>query len=366
LSFLKSFKDLKDRQLDQTERFVTLVEQSYATINDDQRAELALSEKNLLTQLELIQGSYEDLLKYGFRYVEDTKGYVDDFEAELHREQTLLGRFEILLNKEEFQEPGTAGAELPERMIFEKLLGLLEQDIRLLDGLIQSFGMLQDMENGEVPAYLTIKKELEENPDTGALHYMYTVANAEGGVDLKDVEVTDSSLGLIRTQTGEDKFSLSAGATEVLFSEDQHFDCITCQGCVCRWCNFAIAMGYQMTDDKIVYNLSNYVCHSSSVVPPEVPQTLHGELTQALPCCEYVLLTDAGEECWLIVEDVTGGLKLLNSGGIKMSSCQSLRSKLGGCVDAGPGGVPHVARFVQRRIEHQRDRQKNRLQPRHD
>jgi len=69
---------------------------------------------------------------------------------------------------------------------------------------------------------------------------------------------------------------------------------------------------------------------------------------------------------WKGLTSVTGGLKLLNSGGIKMSSCQSLRSKLGGCVDAGPGGVPHVARFVQRRIEHQRDRQKNRLQSRHD
>jgi hypothetical protein len=42
LRFLNSFKDLKDRQLDQTERFVTLVEQSYETINDIQRAELAV------------------------------------------------------------------------------------------------------------------------------------------------------------------------------------------------------------------------------------------------------------------------------------------------------------------------------------
>jgi len=56
---------------------------------------------------------------------------------------------------------------------------------------------------------------------------------------------------------------------------------------------------------------------------------------------------------------------MLNSGGIKMSSCQSLRSKLRGCVDAGPRGVPHVARFIQRRIEHQRDRQENRPLPWH-
>jgi hypothetical protein len=304
LRFLNSFKDLKDRQLDQTERFVTLVEQSYETINDIQRAELALSEKNLLTQLEEIQGSYEGVLKYGFRYTKDLKGsYVDDFEKELHREQALLSRFESLLNKAEFQEPGTAGTVLPERRIFKQLLGLFEQDIRLMDGLIRSFNMLQNMENDEVPAYLTIKKELEKNPDTGALRYKYTVTNAAGGVDLKDVEVTDSSLGLINTSNGDEKFSLIAGATEVLFSKDQHFDCITCQGCVCRWCNFAIAMGYQVTDNKVVYNLSNYVCHSSSVVPPEVPQTLHGTLQKESLCCEYTLLTDNGAPtCWLIAD----------------------------------------------------------------
>ena len=59
----------------------------------------------------------------------------------------------------------------------------------------------------------------------------------------------------------------------------------------------------------------------------------------------------------------TGGLKMLNSGGIKMSTCQSLTSNLRGCVDAGLRGIPHVARFIQQRIEHQRDRQKNRTQP---
>lgn len=53
---------------------------------------------------------------------------------------------------------------------------------------------------------------------------------------------------------------------------------------------------------------------------------------------------------------------MLNSGGIKLSTCQSLTSKLRGCVDAGPRGIPDVARFVQQRIEHQRDRQKNRTQ----
>lgn len=303
LGFLNSFKDLKDRQLDQIERFVTLVEQSYETIDDVQRAELAQSEKNLLTLQEMIQGSYEDLLKYGFRYIEniEDKGtYVDDFELELHREQALLGRFENLLNKAEFQEPGTAGAELPERIIFGELLGLLEDDIRSMDELIQSFGMLQDMENGEVFPYLTIEKELVE--DTEGYRYKYTVTNAAEGVDLRDVKVIDSSLGLIKTQTGEEKLSLNVGATEEFFSDYQPFDCNTCPGCVCRWCNFAIAMGYQVTDDKIVYNLSNYVCHSSAGAPPE-PKTLHGELKQNSPCCEYLLLTDTGENCWLIVED---------------------------------------------------------------
>jgi hypothetical protein len=63
-----------------------------------------------------------------------------------------------------------------------------------------------------------------------------------------------------------------------------------------------------------------------------------------------------------IFESVTGGLKMLNSGGLKLSICQSLTSRLRGCVDVGPGGIPHAARFIQQRIEHQRDRQKNRTQ----
>ena len=43
---------------------------------------------------------------------------------------------------------------------------------------------------------------------------------------------------------------------------------------------------------------------------------------------------------------VTGGLKMLNSGGIKLSTCKTLTSKIRGCEDAGPGGIPHVARFI--------------------
>lgn len=65
----------------------------------------------------------------------------------------------------------------------------------------------------------------------------------------------------------------------------------------------------------------------------------------------------------LVWDTVTGGLKMLNSGGIKLSTCQTLTPKLRGCVDAGLRGIPHVARFIQQRIEHQRDRQKNRTQP---
>jgi hypothetical protein len=38
---------------------------------------------------------------------------------------------------------------------------------------------------------------------------------------------------------------------------------------------------------------------------------------------------------------------MLNSGGIKLSTCQTLTPKLRGCVDAGLRGIPHVARFIQ-------------------
>jgi hypothetical protein len=52
-----------------------------------------------------------------------------------------------------------------------------------------------------------------------------------------------------------------------------------------------------------------------------------------------------------------------NSGGIKLSTCQSLGLKNRGYVEDRCGGVPHVARFVQQRVEHQRDRQKDWTQP---
>jgi len=60
---------------------------------------------------------------------------------------------------------------------------------------------------------------------------------------------------------------------------------------------------------------------------------------------------------------VNGGLKVSNSGGIKLSTCQSLGLKTRGHVDDRCGGVPHVARFVQQRSEHQRDRQTDWTQP---
>jgi len=64
-----------------------------------------------------------------------------------------------------------------------------------------------------------------------------------------------------------------------------------------------------------------------------------------------------------MAQGVNGGLKVSNSGGIKLSTCQSLGLKTRGHVDDRYGGVPHVARFIQQRIEHQRDRQTDRTQP---
>ena len=60
---------------------------------------------------------------------------------------------------------------------------------------------------------------------------------------------------------------------------------------------------------------------------------------------------------------VNGGLKVSNSGEIKLSTCQSLELKTRGHVDDRCGGVPHVARFVQQKFEHQRDRQTDWTQP---
>ena len=65
----------------------------------------------------------------------------------------------------------------------------------------------------------------------------------------------------------------------------------------------------------------------------------------------------------VILASVNGGLKVSNSGGIKLSTCQSLELKTRGHVDDRCGGVPHVARFIQQRFEHQRDRQTDRTQP---
>ena len=52
-----------------------------------------------------------------------------------------------------------------------------------------------------------------------------------------------------------------------------------------------------------------------------------------------------------------------NSGGINLSTYQSLGLKPRGHVDDRCGGVPHVARFVQQGFEHQRDRQTDWTQP---
>ena len=48
---------------------------------------------------------------------------------------------------------------------------------------------------------------------------------------------------------------------------------------------------------------------------------------------------------------VNGGLKVSNSGEMKLSTCQSLELKPGGHVDDRCGGVPHVERFIQQRMD---------------
>lgn len=52
-----------------------------------------------------------------------------------------------------------------------------------------------------------------------------------------------------------------------------------------------------------------------------------------------------------------------NSGEIKLSTCQSLELKPRGHVDDRCRGVPHVERFIQQRIDRERDRQTDWTQP---
>ena len=67
---------------------------------------------------------------------------------------------------------------------------------------------------------------------------------------------------------------------------------------------------------------------------------------------------------WLIYQGVvSGGLKVLNFGGIKMPTSTAFGFKVNRCVDAEIGGVSHVKRTTRTGIEHQRDRQKDWLQP---
>jgi hypothetical protein len=51
---------------------------------------------------------------------------------------------------------------------------------------------------------------------------------------------------------------------------------------------------------------------------------------------------------------VTGGLKVLNSGGIKMPTSTAFDFQIKGCIDAEMGGVSHVERTARTGIEHQR------------
>ena len=60
---------------------------------------------------------------------------------------------------------------------------------------------------------------------------------------------------------------------------------------------------------------------------------------------------------------VSGGLKVLNFGGIKIPTSTAFGFKVNSCVDAEIGGVSHVKRTTRTGIEHQRDRQKDWLQP---
>jgi hypothetical protein len=58
---------------------------------------------------------------------------------------------------------------------------------------------------------------------------------------------------------------------------------------------------------------------------------------------------------------VTGGLKVLNFGGIKMPTSTAFGFETKGCVDAEIGGLSHVERTAQSGNEHQRDRQRDRV-----
>jgi len=63
------------------------------------------------------------------------------------------------------------------------------------------------------------------------------------------------------------------------------------------------------------------------------------------------------------ITGVSGVLKVLNFGGIKMPTSTAFGFKVNRCVDAETGGVSHVKRTTRTGIEHQRDRQKDWLQP---
>jgi hypothetical protein len=63
------------------------------------------------------------------------------------------------------------------------------------------------------------------------------------------------------------------------------------------------------------------------------------------------------------IDFVTGGLKVLNLGGIKMPTSTAFDSRIKGCTDAEMGGLSHVERTTRSGIEHQRDCQGDRIQP---
>jgi hypothetical protein len=108
------------------------------------------------------------------------------------------------------------------------------------------------------------------------------------------------------------------------------FDLVPESGFAVRWIDQAGAEPHQrITAGKLI----EWVYKRSL-------KTRVGEITFDKP-----QLRDSAFEIKYLI--VTGGLKLLNSGGIKLTTCQSLISKLRGCADAGHRVVPNVARFIQ-------------------
>jgi hypothetical protein len=130
-----------------------------------------------------------------------------------------------------------------------------------------------------------------------------------------------------------------------------------------------IKQDIKLETDNVEYQLEQYYSPSRKKIyeaelPEDVKHSTYGSSLKALIISLHYAGRVTQNKIQRILEDiVTGGLKVSNNGGIKMSTCQSLGVKTRGNVDVKHGGVPHVARFIQRRTEHQRDRQTDWTQP---